>query len=151
MFASLQVAVGRGRGTLSVHVRRDGRPPTRRRIGWLVFALVVPMITVIGVQGLGSLTGWYGLDRLMNAPGAPWVDVLTAATIGLLLVPAVLIALRLRIAAERSDGVRSVTVTILLTTVEALSLAIAAGFLALFVVHLFADGIACARGVLSAC
>lgn len=149
MLARLQVSAGRGRATLNLDVSGEGRPSARRRLGRLTLALVLPIVVVLGVQGW--LTGWHGVDRLMNGRGAPWVWVLTAATIGLLMVLAIVLVARLRIVAERSDGVRAVTVTLLLTTVEALSLGIALGFLTIFVVHLLADGIACARGVSRAC
>ena len=111
----------------------------------------MPILLLIGCQAVGAITGWYSLDRVMNSPGEPWVTVLAAATLGALLALGILLAARLRLAASHSDGSWRLAVTLRLTTVETVALAIAAGLIALFIVHLFADGFACARGVKSAC
>jgi hypothetical protein len=58
---------------------------------------------------------------------------------------------RLRIVVGRREESRQVTVTLRLTALEGLALAIGAGLLALFLVHLVADGLACARGAAGAC
>jgi hypothetical protein len=151
MLARLEMSVGRGHATLHLDVSRGDGPVTRRRFGLLAVALAMPIVLVIAAQSIGLLTGWYSLDRLMSAPGPPWVYVLTAATCSVLLALGIIVVARLRIVAERGEGSRRLAVTLCLTGLEALALGIAAGVLALFVVHLVADGVACARGVREAC
>ena len=151
MITTLQLSVGGGRATLNLDVSKGSAPASRRRLGLLLLLLVMPVVLVIGGQAIGSLTGWYSLDRVMNAPSAPWVYLLTAATFGVLLAVCVVLVTRLRLVIGRQDRSRQLTVTLSLTALEALSLLIAAGLLTLFAVHLLADGLACARGVRSAC
>lgn len=151
MLAKLEMSVGRGHATLNLDVSRGDGPVTQRGLGLLAVSLAMPIALVIGAQSIGLLTGWYSLDRLMSAPGPPWVYMLTAASCGVLLALAIIVVARLRIVADRGKGSQSLAVTLRLTGLEALALGIAAGLLALFVVHLAADGLACARGVPGAC
>jgi hypothetical protein len=151
MLTTLELSFGSGHAGARLDMSRERPPSAGRRLGVVTLLLVMPILLVIGSQAVGAITGWYSLDRAMNSPGAPWVTVLAAATLSALLALAVLLAARLRLAASHADGSWRLAVTLRLTTVETLALAIAAGLIALFVVHLLADGLACARGVKSAC
>ncbi len=151
MLTRLQISLGGGHAGLSLDVSRSDGARLAGRLGPLSLALVMPIVLVLGCQSVGYVTGWYSLDRLMNAPGAPWVWVVTAATFGVLLAAVVLLAARLRITAGRHLASWQLSVTLRLTTLEALALAVSMGLLALFSMHSLADSLACARGVLEAC
>ncbi len=145
------MSAGGGHATLHLDVSRGRGAVSARRFGLVAVTLAVPILLVIAAQGIGLLTGWYSLDRLMSAPGPPWVWVLTASTCSAVLALGIIVVARLRIVADREEGSRRLVVTLRLTGLEALALGIAASVLALFVIHLVADGAACARGVRSAC
>ena len=151
MLTTLEFSLGSGHAAARLDVSRERPPSAGRRLGVVTLLLVMPILLLIGCQAVGSITGWYSLDHAMNSPGAPWVTVLAAATLSALVALGILLAARLRLAASHIDGSWRLAVTLRLTSVETLALAIAAGLLALFVVHLLADGFACARGVQSAC
>lgn len=151
MLTRLELSFGGGHAGARLDVSRERPPSAGRRLGVVTLLLVMPILLVIGSQALGAITGWYSLDRAMNSPGAPWVTVLAAATLSALLALVVLLAARLRLAGSHCDGSWRLAVTLRLTPLETAALAIAAGLIALFVVHLVADGLACARGVKSAC
>ena len=151
MLTQLRLSLGGGRAALHLDVGRAAGPSSHRRLGQLTLLLVLPIVLVLGAQALGLLSGWYSLDTLMHAPGPPWVDVLGGAALSALIAMVVLIAVRLRVVAARADGSWTVSVTLRLTALEALALAIAVGLVGLFIAHLFADGLACVRGVKSAC
>jgi hypothetical protein len=151
MLTTLELSLGSGHAAARLDVSRERPPSAGRHLGVVTLLLVIPILLLIGCQAVGSITGWYSLDHAMNAPGAPWVTVLAAATLSALGGLGILLAARLRLAASHIDGSWRLAVTLRLTSVETLALAIAAGLIALFVVHLLADGVACARGVHSAC
>jgi hypothetical protein len=151
MLTTLEFSLGSGHAAARLDMSRERPPSAGRRLGVVTLLLVMPILLVIGCQAVGAITGWYSLDRAMNSPGEPWVTVLAAATLSALLALVVLLAARLRLAASHTDGSWRLAVTLRLTTVETVALVITAGLIALFVVHLLADGFACARGVRSAC
>jgi hypothetical protein len=151
MLTTLEISVGTGQASLNVAVRRGGGSSTGRRLGLVTVVLVLPIVVVLGGQAIGLLTGWYSLDRLMNAPGAPWVYVLSVSTLGVLLALATVLAVRLKLAFARSPGSWRLALTLRLTAIEALVLGIGGALLVLFVGHLLADALACARGVHTAC
>jgi hypothetical protein len=151
MLTTLEFSLGSGHAAARLDVSRERPLSAGWRLGVVTLLLVIAILLLIGCQAVGAITGWYSLDGIMNAPRAPWVTVLAAATLGALLALGILLAARLRLAASHSDGSWRLAVTLRLTTVETLALGIAAGLIALFVVHLLADGFACARGVQSAC
>jgi hypothetical protein len=151
MLTTLELSFGSGHARARLDMSRERPPSAGRRLGVVTLLLVMPILLVIGSQAVGAITGWYSLDRAMTSPGVPWVTALAAATLSALLALVVLLAARLRLAGSHTDGSWRLAVTLRLTTVETLALGIAAGLIALFVVHLLADGLACARGVTSAC
>ena len=151
MVTTLRISLGGGHASLNLDISRGSGPAARGRLGLLAVLLVAPLVLLIACQSLGSITGWYSVDQLMNAPRGPWVYLLTAATFGVLLAVVMLLVTRLRLVMERRDGVRQLTVTLRLTKLEAFCLGIGALLVALFVAHLVADGLACARGTQSAC
>jgi hypothetical protein len=151
MRTNLQVSLGGGHARVHLDVDMRARPTASRSLGLVTLLLVVPVVLVVGSQSLGLLTGWYSLDRLMNAPGPPWIYLLTSVTFGVFLAVVIVLVARLRIGADRRDGLWRLTVTLGLTMLEAVVLGIAAVLFALFVAHLLADGLACARGVREAC
>jgi hypothetical protein len=151
MLTTLELSFGSGHAAAHFDVSRERPLSAGRRLGVVTLLLVMPILLLIGCQAVGSITGWYSLDHAMNSPGAPWVTVLAAATLSALVALGILLAARLRLAASHADGSWRLAVTLRLTTVETVALVITAGLIALFVVHLLADGVACARGVQSAC
>jgi hypothetical protein len=151
MLTTLEFSFGSGHAGARLDVSRERPPSAGRRLGVVTLLLVMPILLLIVGQAVGSITGWYSLDHVMNSAGAPWVTILAVATLSALVALGILLAARLRLAASHVDSSWRLAVTLRLTAVETLALGIAAGLLALFVVHLLADGFACARGVTSAC
>lgn len=151
MLTQLHLSFGAGRAGIHCDVARDRDHPGSRRLGLLAFLLTLPIVLLLGAQVIGSISGRYSLDRLMNAPGQPWLAVLSAATLSTLLALALLAAARLRMAAARADGTWTLAVSMRVTILEATVLAIGLALVLLFVAHLFADDLACARGVREAC
>lgn len=151
MLAQLTISLGGGHATINLDVSRGDGPRAGRRVGALALLLAAPMILLLGAQALGVVTGRYSLDRLLNAPGGPWVYLLTAGTAAVILSLLVVLVCRLRLAVNGGDGARALTVTLGLTILEGVAVLLAGGFVALFAVHLVADGLACARGVAQAC
>jgi hypothetical protein len=151
MLTTLEFSLGSGHAAARLDVSQERPPSAGRRLGVVTLLLVMPILLLIGCQAVGSITGWYSLDHAMNSPGAPWVTVLAASALSALVALGILLAARLRLTASHIDGSWRLAVTLRLTSVETLALGIAAGLIALFAVHLLADGLACARGVKSAC
>ena len=151
MMAELEISLGGGRAALRLNLDWRSGTVAGRRLGVVALLLVSPIVVLLGAQAFGVITGWYSLDRLLNAPGGPWVYLLTAGTAAVVLALIVVLGARLRIAAERAGAARCLRLTLRLTAVETLAIMLAAALMGLFVVHLVADGLACARGVSSAC
>jgi hypothetical protein len=141
MLTTLEFSLGSGHAAARFDVSQERPPSAGRRLGVVTLLLVMPILLLIGCQAVGSITGWYSLDHAMNSPGAPWVTVLAASALSALVALGILLAARLRLTASHIDGSWRLAVT----------LRLASGLIALFAVHLLADGLACARGVKSAC
>jgi hypothetical protein len=151
MLATLEISVGSGHASLNFAVRRGGGSSKARRLGLLTMLPVVPIVVVLGGQAIGLVTGLYSLDRLLNAPNAPWVYVLSVSTLGVLLALAIVLAARLKLAVSRSPWSWQLALTLRLTAIEAGVVGISGALLVLFTGHLLADALACARGVQTAC
>lgn len=151
MLTTLALSVGNGRVGAHLDVSRAAVRRAGLRLGVLAIALVLPIVLILGVQATGAITGLYRLDALMHAPGAPWVDVLSAASLSALLALAIVVVARLRISFGHRDGTWRASVTLDLSVLEALALGAGVVLVALFAVHLLADGFACANGVTRAC
>lgn len=148
MLTTLALSIGNGRAGAHLDVSKAPPRQTGPRLGLLAILLVLPVALLIGVQAAGSATGWYSLDTL----GAPWVDALTAASLCALVAVGLVVLTRLRVSvAHRGHRAWSALVTLDLGVLEALALAIGVVLIALFVVHLVADALACANGVKRAC
>ncbi len=150
MVTTFRISVGSGGVAVSLEMIKCRVPPRGRRLGWLAVLLITPLALVIACQALGLITGWYSLDHALNAPGPPWVYLLTAATAGVVAAGVVLLS-RVRMTSAREGGRRELVVCLRLTTLEAAGFAVLTVLLGLFVAHLMADGLACARGIRSAC
>jgi hypothetical protein len=148
MLTTLALSIGNGRAGAHLDVSKAAPGRTGPRLGLLAVLLVLPVALLIGVQAVGSITGWYSLDTL----GAAWVDALTAASLCALIAVGLVVIARLRVSIAR-PGRRawSALVTLDLGVLEALALTIGVVLIALFAVHLVADGLACANGVTRAC
>ena len=152
MRAHLDLAVGGGGIAASIGVQRDAARDLRPR-PWLtavLLLLTVPFTVALTADAIGySLHLGYVLPAWLFGAGAPGLGRLLA--LGPPLALLILVALRVRLHAERSDGRWTGGVIARLTGWE-----LAAGLLALLIFavffgHLAADSLACANGVRSAC
>ncbi len=147
MLTTLALSIGDGRAGAHLDVSRAAPGRAGPRLGVLAILLVLPITLLIGVQATGSMGGWYRLDTL----GTPWVDALTAASLCALVAVGLVVLTRLRVSVAHTGRAWSASVTLDLGVLEALALAIGVGLIAVFAVHLIADGLACANGVKRAC
>ena len=151
MVTELEISLGGGHATVNLDLSWRQSATAGRRVGLLALLLATPMALLLGAQVVGAVTGRYNLDQLLGAPRGPWVYLLAGGTMAVVLALIVVLVTQLRVAVGSQEGVRRFAVTLRLTALEALSVVLAGGFVALFVVHLVADGLACARGVVQAC
>jgi hypothetical protein len=147
---SFELAVGGRHASAHLDVGRSSSQASRRALGVVALALVLPVLALLVSAILANVTGNPSLsisrsNFLPERLGLGLVLVLPIAALALVVVT------RFRVALARTETGWRVRVFVRLAPLELAAALIGLLLLAFFVGHLLADGYACANGIRKAC
>jgi len=147
---TFELSVGGGHASAHLDLSRSPSQASRRALGIVALALVLPVLALLMSAALADATGNPSLsisrsDLLPEPLGLGLVVALPVAALALLA------AARVRIAVGRAETGWSARVDVELAPVELTAALIGLLLLTFFVGHLIADGYACANGIRRAC